>query len=231
MATKKVKPTKRTPQAVSKRGAETTKKMKMTAKSEEDAKKLVKKASKFIANKKEMKKTSKETIKKDEKKSPRKTINRGKETVKQTKETAKSTGDHAVLNISNEKPIKIDKKTRYSDAELAEFKQVIITKLEKARRDYELLQSTISHGGNNDIEDTSPTYQLLEEGSSILSKEESGRLVERQKKFIGNLEAALVRIENKTYGVCRVTGKLIPKERLMAVPHATLSIEAKNKRV
>jgi RNA polymerase-binding transcription factor DksA len=118
-------------------------------------------------------------------------------------------------------------KTRYSDEELAEFKKIILDKLEKAKADYELLRSTITHSADNDTEDTSPTFKVLEEGAATLSKEESGRLAQRQLKFIQHLEAALVRIENKTYGICRETGKLIPKERLRIVPHATLCIEAK----
>ncbi len=116
---------------------------------------------------------------------------------------------------------------RYSDAELAEFKEIILAKLEKARADYELLRSTITHSESNGTDDTSPTFKILEEGAATLSKEESGRLAQRQYKFIQNLEAALVRIENKTYGICRQTDKLIPAERLKLVPHATLSIEAK----
>ena len=119
-------------------------------------------------------------------------------------------------------------KTRYSDAELGEFKEIIIGKLDKAREDYELLKSSITHKESNDTMDTSPTFKVLEEGATTLSKEEAGRLAQRQFKFIQHLQAALVRIENKTYGVCRETGKLISKERLRAVPHATLSIDAKN---
>ena len=121
-------------------------------------------------------------------------------------------------------------KVRYSDAELQEFKELILQKLETARQDYEELRAAITHSASNGVEDTSPTFKVLEEGASSLSKEESGQLAQRQYKFIQNLEAALIRIENKTYGVCRETGKLIPKERLMLVPHATLSVEAKNKR-
>ncbi len=118
-------------------------------------------------------------------------------------------------------------KTRYSDEELLEFKQIILGKLEKAKKDYELLRNTITHGDGNDTQDTSPTFKVLEEGAAVLSKEEAGKLAQRQLKFIQHLQAALVRIENKTYGVCRETGKLISKERLRAVPHATLSIDAK----
>ena len=121
-------------------------------------------------------------------------------------------------------------KVRYSDAELQEFKELILSKLESAKQDYEELRAAITHSASNGVEDTSPTFKVLEEGASSLSKEESGQLAQRQYKFIQSLEAALVRIENKTYGVCRETGKLIPKERFMLVPHATLSVEAKNKR-
>lgn len=122
-------------------------------------------------------------------------------------------------------------KNRYSDAELEEFRAVINTKLEKALRDYDNLKAAIMNTDGNDVTDTSPTFKVLEEGANTLSKEEAGRLAERQMKFIQHLQAALVRIENKTYGICRETGKLIPKERLLAVPHATLSVEAKNKGV
>ncbi len=118
-------------------------------------------------------------------------------------------------------------RTRYSDEELAEFKEIILQKLEKARQDYDLLRATITHTSSNGTDDTSPTFKILEEGAATLSKEESGRLAQRQLKFIQHLEAALVRIENKTYGICRETGKLIPKERLKVVPHAPLCIESK----
>jgi RNA polymerase-binding transcription factor DksA len=118
-------------------------------------------------------------------------------------------------------------KTRYSDEELQEFKQIILEKLEKAKKDYEMLKQALNNTDGNDTTDTSPTFKALEEGAAVLSKEEIGRLAQRQLKFIQHLEAALVRIENKTYGICRETGKLIPKERLRIVPHATLSIEAK----
>lgn len=124
----------------------------------------------------------------------------------------------------------MSEKTRYTDAELEEFKKIILEKLDKAQKDYELLRSGINNQDSNDVMDTSPTFKVLEEGAVTLSKEESGRLAQRQMKFIQHLQAALVRIENKTYGICRETGKLIPKERLRAVPHATLSIEAKNEK-
>ena len=120
-------------------------------------------------------------------------------------------------------------KTRYADAELVEFRELIQQKLEKAREDYELLKSAITQSESNDTQDTSPTFKVLEEGAATLSKEEAGRLAQRQQKFIQHLQGALIRIENKTYGICRETGKLISKERLRAVPHATLSMEAKSR--
>lgn len=123
-----------------------------------------------------------------------------------------------------------EERVRYGDADLAEFKQLILKKLEQARADYELLRSNITHSSDNDTQDTSPTFKVLEEGAATLSKEETGRLATHQMKFIRNLEMALIRIENKTYGICKTTGKLIPKERLMRVPHATECIEAKEAR-
>lgn len=121
-------------------------------------------------------------------------------------------------------------KKRYSDEELEEFKQIILGKLELAKRDYQQMMDTLSNKNGNDVDDTMPTYKILEEGSMTQTKEELTTMAARQQKFIQALQAALVRIENKTYGICRVTGKLIPKERLRAVPHATLSIEAKQAR-
>ncbi|HPH53057.1 MAG TPA: TraR/DksA C4-type zinc finger protein [Bacteroidales bacterium] len=122
----------------------------------------------------------------------------------------------------------MNEKVRYSDEELQEFKELILEKLAQAREEYEMLRGAVNHSTSNDTEDTSPTFKVLEEGASSLSKEESGQLAARQYKFIQNLENALIRIENKTYGICRATGKLIPKERLRLVPHATLSVEGKN---
>lgn len=118
--------------------------------------------------------------------------------------------------------------TRYSDEELEEFRAIIMEKLEAARAEYNTLRNVVMHNGSNDIEDTAPTFKTVEDdGAYQRSKEEASQLAQHQYKFIKNLEAALVRIENKTYGVCRVTGKLIPKERLRLVPHATLTVEAK----
>ncbi len=119
---------------------------------------------------------------------------------------------------------------RYSDEELAEFRQLILEKIELAKRDYEQMMDVLTNKDGNGVDDTMPTYKILEEGSMTQTKEELTNMMARQQKFIQGLQAALVRIENKTYGICRVTGKLIPKERLRAVPHATLSIEAKNAR-
>ena len=119
-------------------------------------------------------------------------------------------------------------KNRYSDEELAEFKVIIEDMLAKARVEYNTLHDIVMHNGTNDIEDTSPSFKTVEDdGANQLSKEEASQMAQRQFKFIQSLEAALGRIENKTYGICRITGKLIPKERLRLVPHATLTVEAK----
>lgn len=118
-------------------------------------------------------------------------------------------------------------KTRYSDSELDEFRQIINKKLEDARKELALLQAQLTAANEHGTDDTASTFKILEDGSDSLAKEEAGQLAGRQKKFIEQLENALIRIENKTYGICRVTGKLIPKERLRAVPHTTQSIEAK----
>ncbi|EHQ42683.1 MULTISPECIES: TraR/DksA family transcriptional regulator [Myroides] len=117
---------------------------------------------------------------------------------------------------------------RYSDAELAEFKELIQAKIEKAQADLELIKSAYMNDLNNGTDDTSPTFKAFEEGSETMSKEANSQLAIRQEKFIRDLKNALIRIENKTYGLCKVTGKLIDKERLKLVPHATMSIEAKN---
>lgn len=132
-----------------------------------------------------------------------------------------------VAHIAKKANVIEDSRTRYSDSELKEFKVLIHKKLEEATRDYELLKNTLSHKDDHGTDDTSPTFKLLEDGSDVLSKEETAHLAARQEKYIQNLKNALIRIENKTYGICRVTGKLIPKERLRSVPHATLSIDAK----
>jgi RNA polymerase-binding protein DksA len=120
-------------------------------------------------------------------------------------------------------------KVRYSDEELDEFKVLILEKLETAHKAYDILCEAMSQSLGNGTTDTSPTFKALEDGETSFSKEEAGAMADRQRKFIKHLEDALQRVENKTYGICRETGKLIPAERLRAVPHATLSVEAKNK--
>lgn len=120
-----------------------------------------------------------------------------------------------------------DNRSRYTDKELQEFKELILVKLKEAQTDYDLLKQTLSNEDDHGTDDTSPTFKLLEDGSDVMSKEETAQLAQRQEKYIINLKNALVRIENKSYGICRVTGKLIPKERLRSVPHATLGIDAK----
>lgn len=119
------------------------------------------------------------------------------------------------------------KKSRYSDSELQEFKEIIQGKVAKAKADLKMLTEAYINNNDNGTNDTSPTFKVLEEGNAVLTKEENSKLAARQEKFIQNLEMALIRIENKTYGICRETGKLISKERLKSVPHATLSIDAK----
>lgn len=121
-----------------------------------------------------------------------------------------------------------EEKVRYSDQELAEFKEIILAKMDKAKADLELIKSAYMNDLNNGTDDTSPTFKAFEEGSEAMSKEANSQLAIRQEKFIRDLKNALFRVENKTYGFCKITGKLIDKERLKIVPHATMSIEAKN---
>ena len=130
-----------------------------------------------------------------------------------------------ILNLKNNP--NMSEKTHYTDEELEEFKAIILEKMALAKREYDQIMDELTHRSGNGIDDTMPTYKVLEEGSSTQTKEELTNMAARQQKFIQGLQAALMRIENKTYGICRVTGKLIPKERLRAVPHATLTIEAK----
>jgi RNA polymerase-binding transcription factor DksA len=133
------------------------------------------------------------------------------------------------LTYKNKYKMATQEQVRYSDEELQEFKELIEDKIEKAQKQLELYENAYKNGSANDTEDTAPTFKSFDDGSNTLSKEANSQLAIRQEKFIRDLKNALVRIENKTYGVCRVTGKLIRKERLKLVPHATLSIEAKNK--
>ncbi|MCW3102146.1 MAG: molecular chaperone DnaK [Bacteroidetes bacterium] len=120
-----------------------------------------------------------------------------------------------------------EEKMRYSDEELKEFKELILSKLQEAQSDYELLRSSLTLQDDHGTNDTSPTFKLLEDAADVLSKEETAQLAARQEKFIEHLQNALIRVENKSYGICRITGKLIPKERLRSVPHATMTIDAK----
>lgn len=122
----------------------------------------------------------------------------------------------------------VENTARYSDEQLAEFKTLILDKIEKAQHDLELIKSAYMNDHNNGTDDTSPTFKAFDEGSAVMSKESNSQLAIRQEKFIRDLKNAIIRIENKTYGICRVTGKLINAKRLELVPHATLSIEAKN---
>lgn len=122
----------------------------------------------------------------------------------------------------------VEEATRYSDADLAEFKEIILKKIEKAQADLDLIKSAYMNDLNNGTDDTSPTFKAFEEGSETMSKEANSQLAIRQEKFIRDLKNALFRVENKTYGICKVTGKLINKDRLKIVPHATMSIEVKN---
>jgi len=133
----------------------------------------------------------------------------------------------AAIENRRKKTMSVEK-TKYSDSELVEFKELIQRKLKEANEDYALLLGSLSHNDDHGTDDTGRTFNMMEDGSETLSREEVAQLAARQEKFIQSLNAALVRIENKTYGICRVTGKLIQKERLMLVPHATMSIAAKN---
>lgn len=181
---------------------------------------VVKKAVKKIVVKKAVKKIVKKQV-------PKKVV---KKIVVKKIEAKINEVKKPVANIESKEPQSPAKKrVRYSDADLQMFKELINQKLAKAKDDYEMLRSAITHSTSNDVEDTSPTFKVLEEGASSLSKEESGELAQRLYKYIQSLEAALVRIENKTYGIDRISGELIPKARLMLVPHATLSVESKNK--
>ena len=196
---------------------------KVAAKAKAPAKKVVAKAKapakKVVAKAPVKKVVAKAPVKKEAPKAPAKKIEVKKSPVK-VPET-KPVAPKEEANVP---------KVRYSDADRQEFKKIILEKLAKAKDDYEMLRSAITHRTSNDVEDTSPSFQVIEEGAFSLSKEESSQLANRQYKFIQNLEAALVRIENKTYGISRKTGKLIPKARLLLVPHATLNVEDKESR-
>lgn len=203
---------------------------KKVAKKKPAVKKVVKKAVKKVAKKKMVAPKKKGVSKKatPKKIASKKATPKKKAVIASSK---KETFKKAVI-ISNKKLVRTIKKqdpnkTRYSDDELQEFKEVILKKMEQATKDLQMLMAAYTNSNEHDTSDTSPTFKVLEEGNQVLSKEENSQLAARQSKFIKSLENALIRIENKTYGICRETGKLISKERLMSVPHATLSIDAK----
>lgn len=168
---------------------------------------------------------AKATVKKEKEKEESPKAGAGKPLVTQT--SAPVIHKAAPMVKKHVSTLESPNKERYSDAELEEFKAIINAKLEEARKDYDLLKQTLANTDNNGTEDTSPSFKMIEDGSETLSREETAQLAGRQEKFIKHLEDALLRIRNKTYGICRVTGRLISKERLRLVPHATLSIEAK----
>ena len=157
--------------------------------------------------------------------SPVKTAAPKKPAVKAAPKTAVKAAPKTAVKAAAKAVPQVEK-NKYSPEELQEFKELILAKIAKAEKDLELLQQAVA-GSENDVSDTAPTFKTLEEGSNVLLKEENQKLAARQQKFIRDLRAALIRIENGTYGICQATGKLIPKERLMIVPHATMTVEAK----
>jgi RNA polymerase-binding transcription factor DksA len=222
-----------TPKAVAKKAApKVAKKVVKKAAVKKVAPKVVKKAAPKVVKKtapkvikKEVKKvTVKKEVIKPVKKEVKIVAKVKPEIKKEEKKVAKK--ENVKKEVANTTDFS-DNKIRYSDKELMEFREIILKKLEEAKRDLALLTEAYTTKNDHDTNDTSPTFKVLEEGSNVLSKEENSQLALRQQKFIRDLESALLRIDNKTYGICRVTGKLIPKERLKVVPHATMSIEAK----
>lgn len=220
---------------VAKKAKPVSKKTKPVAKKKILAKKKIEKkvmkAKQKPAPKKALKKPEPKKIKKEVKKAP---VITAKKVVQPIKSTLKAEVKTPIIAKNEakkvEKPVKAadaNEKKNYSEKDLAEFRALIVDKLEQAKKDYELLKNTLCHTDDHGTDDTSPTFKALEDGSDVLTREETAQLALRQEKFIQNLQNALVRIQNKTYGICRVTGKLIPKERLLRVPHATLSIDAK----
>ena len=205
---------------------------KVSPKRNKHEKKLVKVKPK-TEPKKVMKKPEAKKVKAEVKKAPVTTEKKTTQSIKQAPKTetkptiaekpeVKKVSPAATVPVSDP-----NEKKSYTEKELAEFRALIVSKLDQARKDYDLLKNTLCHTDDHGTDDTSPTFKALEDGSDVLTREETAQLALRQEKFIQNLQNALVRIQNKTYGICRVTGKLIPKERLMRVPHATLSIDAK----
>ncbi len=244
---KKNKPAGRSGKEVKKNNA-TKKVVKKAAPVKKTAKKVIKKAvtKKPVKKKVISKAVKKVVVKKVEKKNIKKPVLPKKQEKEKKLQVTPKIEKKVVVNKVERKEMKketkkaiqpemkqkkiddaVVEKVRYTDEELMEFKKIILDKLEEAHRDLALLTEAYTTKNENDTNDTSPTFKVLEEGSNVLSKEENSQLAARQKKFIRDLENALIRIENKTYGICRVTGRLIPKERLRVVPHATMSIEAK----
>jgi RNA polymerase-binding transcription factor DksA len=227
-AVKKAKP------AAKKNKPVVTKKSKLIAKKTVHLKKKIAKKPVKIKHKPEPKKVMKKPEPKKVKKAP---VTVAKKTTQPVKPAPKAEVKPIPAEkiepkkvISSDKAAKVsdaNEKKHYNEKELAEFRTLIVGKLDQARKDYDLLKNTLCHTDDHGTDDTSPTFKALEDGSDVLTREETAQLALRQEKFIQNLQNALVRIQNKTYGICRVTGKLIPKERLMRVPHATLSIDAK----
>lgn len=229
-AAKKSTPVAKKNKTAAKKSAPVAKKIKTIAKKvspvrNKAGKKLVK-----VKPKKELKKIMKKPASKNVKPEVKKTpVAAAKKPTPVAKPAAapEKVEPKKVMSDKVSKVADVNEKKNYSDKELAEFRALIVGKLEQARKDYDLLKNTLCHTDDHGTDDTSPTFKALEDGSDVLTREETAQLALRQEKFIQNLQNALVRIQNKTYGICRVTGKLIPKERLMRVPHATLSIDAK----
>lgn len=221
------------PKKVAKKSKPTAKKSKPVAKKSKPVAKKITPAKKKIEKKvlKAIKKPAPKKIKAEVKKAP---VIVAKKVAQPLKPAPKP--EMKPVPAAKIEPKKIEKaskpsgageKKNYSEKDLAEFRALIVDKLEQAKKDYELLKNTLCHTDDHGTDDTSPTFKALEDGSDVLTREETAQLALRQEKFIQNLQNALVRIQNKTYGICRVTGTLIPKERLLRVPHATLSIDAK----
>jgi len=219
------------PKKVAKKNKPTAKKSKPVAKKNIPAKKKVEKkvikAKQRPEPKKAIKKPEPKKVKAEVKKAP---VIIAKKAAQPAKPEIK------IVPVAKIEPKKVEKvakasngseKKNYTEKDLAEFRTLIVDKLDQAKKDYELLKNTLCHTDDHGTDDTSPTFKALEDGSDVLTREETAQLALRQEKFIQNLQNALVRIQNKTYGICRVTGTLIPKERLLRVPHATLSIDAK----
>jgi DnaK suppressor protein len=227
---KKAKPAVKKSKPVLKKNKPAPKKVSPTKKKME---KKPLKAKKKAEPKKVMKKPEPKKVKAEVKKAPVTPVKKTTQSIKSAPKAESKPVPIDKTEIKKVVPAKTaplsdpNEKKSYTEKELAEFRALIVGKLDQARKDYDLLKNTLCHTDDHGTDDTSPTFKALEDGSDVLTREETAQLALRQEKFIQNLQNALVRIQNKTYGICRVTGKLIPKERLMRVPHATLSIDAK----